>query len=116
MRFFEFSSPDKFILVIKNLIGRAQSKHQPSKMNWASLNSMLSQAGEEAMDYDAFKAMYDSNPGLQPLIANFDASGIELKVPGVAKEPKGTAATDTETPQDQVAQQAASVAQNQISA
>lgn len=115
MRFFEFSSSDKFILVIKNMIGRAQSKHQQSKLNWASLNSMLDQAGEEAMDYETFKAMYDSNAALQPLIANFNADGIELKVPGVAKEPEQGSASQ-ETPQDQVAQQAASVAQNQISA
>jgi hypothetical protein len=113
MRFFEFGgSSDKFILLIKNFIGRAQSKKQPAKLNWATLNSMLASAGEEAMDYETFKAMYDANPPLQPLIANFNADGIELKVPGVAKEPEQGA--DQAPPQDQVAQQAASVAQNQI--
>jgi hypothetical protein len=114
MRFFEFASSDKFILVIKNFIGRAQSKNQPAKLNWATLNSLLSTVGEEAMDYETFKAMYDSNPPLQPLIANFNADGIELKVPGVAKEPEQ--GQSQETPQDQVAQQAASVAQSQIQA
>ena len=114
MRFFEFASSDKFILVIKNFIGRAQSKKQPAKLNWATLNSLLATVGEEAMDYETFKAMYDSNPPLQPLIANFNADGIELKVPGVAKAPEQ--GQSQETPQDQVAQQAASVAQNQIQA
>jgi hypothetical protein len=114
MRFFEFASSDKFILVIKNFIGRAQSKNQPAKLNWATLNSLLAKVGEEAMDYETFKAMYDANPPLHPLIANFNADGIELKVPGVAKEPEQ--GQSQETPQDQVAQQAASVAQNQIQA
>jgi hypothetical protein len=114
MRFFEFASSDKFILVIKNFIGRAQSKKQPAKLNWATLNSLLATVGEEAMDYETFKAMYDANPALQPLIANFNADGVELKVPGVAKEPEQ--GQSQETPQDQVAQQAASVAQNQIQA
>jgi hypothetical protein len=117
MRFFEFSNvgtSDKFLLIIKNFIGRAQSKNQPAKLNWATLNSLLDQAGEEAMDYETFKAMYDANPAIQPLIANFNADGIELKVPGVAKEPEQ--GTSQETPQDQVSQQAAQVAQNQIQA
>jgi len=115
MRFFEFAgTSDKFLLIIKNFIGRAQSKNQPAKLNWATLNSLLDQAGEEAMDYETFKAMYDANPAIHPLIANFNADGIELKVPGVAKSPdQGTNQTP---PQDQVAQQAAQVAQSQIQA
>lgn len=114
MRLAEFtSSSDKFILLIKNFIGRAQSKKQPAKLNWQTLNSMLKSAGEETMDYESFKAMYDANPTLQPMISNFNADGIELKVPGVADEPE--ASQDAEQSQDDINQQAASVAQSQIS-
>lgn len=117
MRFFEFAGSDKFILVIKNFIGRAQSKKQPAKLNWATLTNLLHQVGEEAMDYETFKAMYDGNPSIQPLIANFDANGIELNVPGVSggEEDGGGAAAPTQTPQDAVGQQAAQVAGSQIS-
>lgn len=115
MRFFEFSGNDKFILVIKNFIGRAQSKKQPAKLNWATLTNLLHQVGQEAMDYETFKQMYDSNPAMQPLIANFDANGIELNVPGVSGEEVPAAAASQEAPQDQVAAQAAQVAGSQIS-
>ena len=116
MRFFEFADSDKFILVIKNFIGRAQSKKQPAKLNWATLNSLLHTVGEEAMDYETFKVMYDSSPALQTLVANFSADGIELNVPGVSNPPGAEPGMDQQSPQDQVSQQAAQVAQNQIEA
>lgn len=100
MRFFEFQDDptDRFIIVIKNLIGRAASQKMPAKMNWQALNQLTSKSGVEIVaDYETFKAMYDSNPALQTLIKNFNADGIELDVPGVADEPQGDG---TQTPQD----------------
>lgn len=115
MRFFEFADSDKFVLVLKNFIGRAQSKKQPANLNWASLNSILHTVGQEAMDYESFKVIYDSNPAIQALVANFSADGIELNVPGVSNPPEAGADSEVSA-QDQVAQQAAQVAQNQIAA
>lgn len=116
MRFFEFENSDKFMLVLKNFIGRAQSKKSPANLNWASLNSLLHKVGEEAMDYESFKAMYDSDPAIQSLVANFSADGIELNVPGVANPPDVAGGTaQQQSPQDQVAQKAAQVAGSQIS-
>ena len=115
MRFFEFENSDKFMLVLKNFIGRAQSKKAPANLNWASLNSLLHKVGEEAMDYESFKTMYDSNPAIQSLVANFSADGIELNVPGVSNPPDAGGAAQQQSPQDQVAQQAAQVAGSQIS-
>ena len=114
MRFFEFSNSDKFILVLKNFIGRAASKKAPAKLNWPTLNSLLHKVGEEAMDYESFKAMYDSSPAIQALVANFSADGIELNVPGVSNPPGADAAADQQSPQDEIGQQAAQVAQSQI--
>lgn len=100
MRFFEFQDDptDRFVIVIKNLIGRAASQKMPAKMNWQAFNQLTSKSGIEIVaDYETFKAMYDSNPALQTLIKNFNADGIELDVPGVSDEPKGDG---TQTPQD----------------
>lgn len=116
MRFFEFSEPDKFILVLKNFIGRAASKKSPAKLNWASLNSLLHKVGEDTMDYESFKALYDSDPAIQSLVGNFSADGIELNVPGVANPPEASNTTQQVSPQDQVGQKAAQVAQSQIEA
>jgi hypothetical protein len=113
MRFFEFQDDptDRFVIIIKNLIGRASSQKSPSKLNWQALNQIVSKSGIEMIaDYETFKAMYDANPALQGLIKNFNASGIELKVPGVGDEPQG----DTQDSQEKVDQMAATAAPQQL--
>jgi hypothetical protein len=47
--------------------------------------------GSEQFSYDTFKAAYDADPRIKPLVKNFDQEGIEL-------------ATDAESP-DEVQQQ-----------
>ena len=50
MRFFEFAGDDegdRFIMVLRNYIGRAASKKAPSKLNWNGLNQVLSTSGFE---------------------------------------------------------------------
>jgi len=91
MRFFEFKGADdpveRYIVVLKNIIGRYASKKENAKLNWAALNKLTNSSGiEMTADYETFKAMYDSNPALQGLIKNFNADGIELNVPGAPEE------------------------------
>jgi hypothetical protein len=97
MRFFEFQGSgagiDKFIMALRNHIGRASSKKSPAKLNWNAISSMSKAYGFEfAADYETFKSMYDSNPALQSLVKNFNDDGIELNVPGAPddKNPPGT--------------------------
>ena len=49
MRFYEFSDPtgtaDKFILLLRNQIGRAASKKQPVVFNWDAVNAMARDIG-----------------------------------------------------------------------
>jgi hypothetical protein len=120
MRFFEFSSDvdegDRFLIVLRNYIGRAASKKSPAKLNWNGLNQVLRTNGFElTADYETFKAMYDTNPAIQSLVKNFNADGIELNVPGAPdEEPKGDG---TQTPADSQAavdQTAASAAAGQL--
>ena len=95
MRFFEFVDTDlgldKFVMILKNFIGRAASKKQAAKLNWSALQKIATDSGfEMGADYETFKSMYDSSPAIQGLVKNFNADGIELNVPGTDK--------DTETP------------------
>jgi hypothetical protein len=120
MRFFEFADSgdegDKLVMVLRNYIGRAASKKAPSKLNWNGLNQVLKASGFEiAADYETFKSIYDSSIAIQGMVKNFNADGIELKVPGAPdEEPKGDG---TQTPQDSQAavdQTAASAAAGQL--
>jgi hypothetical protein len=122
MRFFEFadtdSGIDKFVMILRNFVGRASSKKTPAKLNWASLQKISQDSGFEfAADYETFKSMYDSNPTIQALVKNFNDKGIELNVPGAPEEePKGDG---TQTPKDSQAavdQMAASAAPQQLAA
>ena len=114
MRFFEFGGNsgieiDRFIMVLRNYIGRAASQKAPSKLNWNGLNKVLAINGFElTADYETFKAMYDSSPVVQAMISNFNDDGIELKVPGAgdqAQKPDGT--KDSQAEVDKIAAGAA---------
>lgn len=103
MRFFEFvdtdAGLDKFVMILRNFVGRAASKKVPARMNWGSIEKIARDNGFEfAADYETFKSMYDSSPAIQNLVKNFNDQGIELNVPGAPDaEPKGDG---TQTPQD----------------
>lgn len=124
MRFFEFAEADagmdKFVMILRNFIGRASSKKSPAKLNWASLQKIATDSGFEfGADYETFKSMYDSTPILQSLVKNFNADGIELNVPGVAEPGDANAQSPVkkgQTSQDAVDKIAASAAPQQLSA
>jgi len=112
MRFVEFAPNtmiDRYVIVLKNLIGRASSEQVPSKMNWNALEKILqSNDASLAADYETFKAMYDQSPAIQNLVKNFNADGIELNVPGApdADERKQDG-TDSQQAVDDIAASAA---------
>lgn len=121
MRFFEFADSDtgldKFVMILRNFVGRAASKKAPASMNWASLQKIAQDSGFEfAADYETFKSIYDTSPAIQNLVKNFNDRGIELNVPGAPDaEPQGDG---TQTPQDSQAavdKIAASAAPKQLS-
>jgi hypothetical protein len=119
MRFFEFAGDDgvdKFVMVLRNYIGRAASKKAPAKLNWNGLQQILRSNGfEVSADYETFKAMYDASPAIQNLVKNFNDKGIELNVPGAPnEEPKGDGTKGPEDSQAAVDQTAASAAAGQL--
>lgn len=121
MRFFEFSGDDegdRFVMVLRNYIGRAASKKASAKLNWNGLNKVLQTNGFElTADYETFKAMYDSIPTIQQMVKNFNADGIELNVPGAPdEEPQGDGtqtAADSQAAVDKIAASAAPQQLNQ---
>lgn len=118
MRFFEFSGDDaaeKFVMVLRNYIGRAASKKAPAKLNWGGLNKVLSTSGFElTADYETFKAMYDASPTIQAMVKNFNDKGVELNVPGAPDAEKEPTQGTGQTSQDSVDQTAASAAAGQL--
>ena len=122
MRFFEFAGDDagidKFVMALRNHIGRASSKKAPAKLNWSAVARMSQANGFEfAADYETFKSMYDANPALQSMVKNFNDDGIELNVPGAPdEEPKGDGTQTPQDSQDAVDKIAASAAPQQLAA
>ena len=119
MRFFEFTGTDetidKYVILLKNIIGRAEMKKSPAKMNWAGLSNLaLKNKIQLAADYETFKATYDSSPAIQSLVKNFNADGIELDVPG-APDADPQSPQGDQSSQDAVDQTAASAAPQQLS-
>ena len=111
MRFFEFAGDDqgdRFVMVLRNYIGRAASKKAPAKLNWNGLNQVLRTNGFElTADYETFKAMYDGSPAIQAMVKDFNDDGIELKVPGAPDEKNSPGTQDSQAAVDQTADSAA---------
>jgi hypothetical protein len=106
MRFFEFdgvggADVDKLRVVLNNLIGRATSKKQAAKYNWAAISALYN----SPLTYKTFTAIYNATPGIQGLVSKYDEDGIELNVPG---------APDADKPQTNLDQSKADV--NKIAA
>jgi hypothetical protein len=120
MRFFEFADSDtgldKFVMILRNFVGRAASKKAPASMNWASLQKIAQDSGFEfAADYETFKSIYDSSPAIQNLVKNFNDRGVELNVPGAPDaEPQGDGTQTAQDSQAAVDKIAASAAPQQL--
>ena len=119
MRFFEFTGTDetidKYVILLKNIIGRAEMKKSPAKLNWAGLSNLaLKNKIQLAADYETFKAIDDSSPAIQSLVKNFNADGVELEVPGAPDADPQSPQSD-QSSQDAVDQTAASAAPQQLS-
>lgn len=119
MRFREFAGDegqgmgiDRFLVVLRNYVGRAASQKAPARLTWDGLSRIMRTSGFQlAADYETFKAMYDSNPAIQDLVKDFSSGGVELNVPGISTdEPE----QDGQSSQDAVSQAADSAAAGQL--
>ena len=104
---------DKYIIILKNLAGRAASKKTPAQFDWQAIEQMAKGAGIRiTADYENFKTMFDNSPVLQNLVANFNADGLTLNVPGVSSDQPDQG--DDETSQDKVDDIAAANAEQNL--
>lgn len=99
------SISNNLVLLLRNLVAQANSKQQPSFLNWAALNNLMQNVGDEQFDYDSFKAQYDSSPMIQKLVFKFDDRGVELKTYGT--DPKKSQGGEKETSISKMAKNAA---------
>jgi len=76
--------------ILRNLVGRGDSARATQKLTYPALSNLL---GHGIINYDVFKTIYDENPSIHPLIANFNADHIVL----------GTKKQDPKTPEQPVA-------------
>jgi hypothetical protein len=117
---------DKFLMVLRNQIGRSSKLATPAPMSWEAVASIARKTGFETMAdpntaFGAMKDLYDTNPiakaKLEQLVKNYNQKdGLILKVPGAPDEEKSPTQGGEKTSQDAVDQMAASAAPQQLAA
>ena len=80
MRLFEVA--DRFVddltTILRELVGRADAKHAPQQLAYPALSNMLANMGYGTLGFDQFSRVYDENPQVQELVADFNEDGITL--------------------------------------
>lgn len=78
MRLFEVadSFPTDLEMVLRNQMGRSNSKNSTLKLTWPALSNMMRNMGYGEIDSKGFQKMFDGNPSLQAIVRNFDENGI----------------------------------------
>jgi hypothetical protein len=97
MRLFEFANDaaDQIETVLRNILGSADTNNQTAQISYQQLSNLLNPLGYGEMDYDAFKAIHDSDSErFNDIVDNFDSEGITLKTkaqtPQQTLTPKGS--------------------------
>jgi hypothetical protein len=80
MRLYEVADSfvDDLETVLRNLVGRGDSKHAPQNLTYPALGHLMKNMGYGEINFDIFTKVYDDNPQLQPLIRDFNDQGIVL--------------------------------------
>lgn len=81
MRLYEFdgSFVDNLTSVLRNQIGRGDSKKQPQTFTYAALNQLMKNVGSPIhLDQQTLTTLRNNNPDLDSLISNFDNDTISL--------------------------------------
>jgi hypothetical protein len=89
MRLFEVESRfvDDLETLLRNLVGRGDSKSSPQVLTYPALSNLMRNMGYGDINFEIFSKIYDDTPDLKPLITNFNDQQIEL---GTKKEPPNT--------------------------
>lgn len=92
MRLFEFSSNDvvdNLETILRQQIGRNNSKDSPLTLSHEALSNLLKNTGFSIeVNQQVFQNIYDNNPDIQALIINFDKDKIVLATEIQSKKPE----------------------------
>jgi hypothetical protein len=70
---------DNLIRVLNALKSRSDSKGVPGQYSWDAISNMLKNFSGTEMDYETFKAQFDTVPQLKNIVDRFDGRGLVLK-------------------------------------
>lgn len=70
---------DNLIRILLQLRNQADSRQELASYTWDQVSNMLKNVSGIHMDYETFKAQYDSIPQLSKVVDRFDGQGITLK-------------------------------------
>lgn len=95
---------DDLIRILNALKSRSDSKGTPGQFSWEAISNMLKNFSGTKMDYETFKAQFDSVPQLKNVVDRFDGQGVTLKT---REKPEATRSDKDKTNLDQSASRAA---------
>lgn len=64
--------------VLRNLVGRSDSKYAKQHLSYFALSNLMKNLGYGAIRFEDFSRLYDENPAIQSLVADFNRDGITL--------------------------------------
>ena len=83
MRFFEFNQDkdleSSLVNTLLNMQGDADDRDQSSEISFDAVQSLMTNTGYPAFNYDVFKKLYDQGKTLKNVVADFDEEKIIIK-------------------------------------
>ena len=83
MRFFEFNQDkdleSSLVNTLLNMQGDADDRDQSSEISFDAVQSLMTNTGYPAFNYDVFKKLYDQGKTLKNVVADFDQEKIIIK-------------------------------------
>lgn len=80
MRLYEFENrfADDLATVLRNLIGRSNTKHQSIKLSYPALSNLMTNMGYGSISFDLFDKVLQTSPELQNLVKDHNDQMVEL--------------------------------------
>ena len=90
MRFYEFNQ-DKdlesaLVNTLLNMQGDADERDQSSEISFDAVQSLMTNTGYPAFNYDVFKKLYDQGKALKNIVADFNQEKIVIKTDQEAED------------------------------
>lgn len=108
MRLFEVANKyiDDLETVIRNLVGRSDSKDTSQHLSYQALSNIMKNMGYGMVNFEDFSRIYDENPTIQTLVKDFNNQGITLGTHSDIEQDAQTSAVPGGKTVDQMAHRA----------